>query len=1151
MPVRAFILTSLLQISFFSGIMDKYQEQPHLLDRHLEWMMTLLLDIVRDNGSPPQLVHLAFKFLYIITKVRGYKVFLPLFPHEVRDLQPVLDMLVDQNPKDPETWETRYMLLLWLSMICLIPFDLARFDGNISEEEHTRVPTMDRILAVAKCYLVVSDKARDAAAVLVSKFIVRPDVKQKRMADFLDWTLSMISKSSFQSMEGTVVMNGMLQALAQLFKHAKREDCLPYAATVLECLDNCKLSESNQMVLRKLGMKLVQRLGLTFVKPKVAKWRYQRGCRSLAANLQAQGSVVQSQMTTVAANEADDEEEYDIPGEIENVVEQLLVGLKDKDTIVRWSAAKGIGRITGRLPKELADDVIGSLLDCFSFQETDNAWHGGCLALAELGRRGLLLPSRISDVVPVILRALTYDEKRGACSVGSNVRDAACYVCWAFARAYDPTELIPFINQIASALIIAAVFDRDVNCRRAASGTFPHGIDILTAADYFAVGNRVNCYLTISVYIAGFPQYTQPMIDHLVNMKINHWDSVIRELSTKALHNLTPRASEYMANVVLPRLLPLSVGTDLHTRHGAILACAEITHALCKLAEENNRSITHYFDEKSLEGLKQIHEEVCIKYKFEVKKYEGLIPFMFFTVSAGWQWLINDSLRSLTFASSTARQHIKESAVSALAALCNEYYINEKGEADSALQELQNTEEMVRCGFSRALGALPRFLLKGRLQQVLEGLKQVTLISPGNVSFAEARRDALIAIAKVCQTAGVKGEGSQEEYVCKDNVAQIYAMLLNGVTDYTTDSRGDVGGWVREAAMRSLMEVTLLLVQNEAELIDANICKQIMCCVAQQSAEKIDKFRAHAGSVFLALLHFDHPPIPHIPHREELERIFPRSEKETLNWNAASEAFPRITQLLALPAYQYSVLLGLSVSVGGLTETTVRRYSAQSLFDYMKKIQNDSSALESFCETLLKVFEDNLRNDRVSVPLLTMLDQMLANGCFDTFTMQENHPFPVKLFTLCKEEIKRSKDIRKLRSSIGVFCGLIQFQGDMREKVFFQLFLLLCHPFPVIRKTTASQVYEMLITYSDVLDPAIMDSVLTILSDTNWEAELPVVREKRNCLCDLMNVPKPQLVSKVRKSPIPCTSFRIAHFLLSQGFLSSLSKGEEAESLLL
>lgn len=40
------------------------------------------------------------------------------------------------------------------------------------------------------------------------------------------------------------------------------------------------------------------------------------------------------------------------------------------------------------------------------------------------------------------------------------------------------------------------------------------------------------------------------------------------------------------------------------------------------------------------------------------------------------------------------------------------------------------------------------------------------------------------------------------------------------------------------------------------------------------------------------------------------------------------------------------------------------RYSTQSLFEYMKGIQNDPQALEGFGGTLLQVFEDNLLNDR-------------------------------------------------------------------------------------------------------------------------------------------------------------------------------------------
>lgn len=118
-----------------------------------------------------------------------------------------------------------------------------------------------------------------------------------------------------------------------------------------------------------------------------------------------------------------------------------------------------------------------------------------------------MLPGRLPEVVPVILKALVYDEQRGNFSVGAYIRDAACYVCWSFARAYEPQELKPFVQSIACALLVVSVFDREVNCRRAASaafqenvgrqGTFPHGIDILTTVDYFSIGNRVSTYLKL------------------------------------------------------------------------------------------------------------------------------------------------------------------------------------------------------------------------------------------------------------------------------------------------------------------------------------------------------------------------------------------------------------------------------------------------------------------------------------------------------------------------------------------------------------------------------------------------------------------------------------------------------------------------------
>jgi hypothetical protein len=68
----------------FVCILDRYQEQPHLLDPHLDTVLNKLISIVRNEESSIELKHATFKYLYIVMKVRGYKVVVTHLPHEVR-----------------------------------------------------------------------------------------------------------------------------------------------------------------------------------------------------------------------------------------------------------------------------------------------------------------------------------------------------------------------------------------------------------------------------------------------------------------------------------------------------------------------------------------------------------------------------------------------------------------------------------------------------------------------------------------------------------------------------------------------------------------------------------------------------------------------------------------------------------------------------------------------------------------------------------------------------------------------------------------------------------------------------------------------------------------------------------------------------------
>lgn len=352
----------------YSEILSRYQEQPHLLDHHIPQLIEVLLAIICNKTSPDGLVHAGFKYLYQICKVRTFKVFVKFLPHELSDIDFVLNLVERQRLDDPDNWETRYMLLLWMSILVLNPFHFSRLDAT-AVGDNAPLSKMERIFRVCKDNCRGNDPCSAVASFLSAKFLVRNEIKDIYLSSFFDWSFEEISSG------GLHVRYGVLLAISAILKHGKREDLLTYAPKILKWILEQDFKNSTDFLKNKYYIKIIQRLGLIFMPPKIAQWRYNRGSRSLQTNLSSNSTQVNELESTVSivANDLDD---VDVPEEIEEVIEQLLHGLKSASGDVRWLSAKGIGRVTNRLPKSLGDEVVGSVIEILSPLEQHEAWHG-------------------------------------------------------------------------------------------------------------------------------------------------------------------------------------------------------------------------------------------------------------------------------------------------------------------------------------------------------------------------------------------------------------------------------------------------------------------------------------------------------------------------------------------------------------------------------------------------------------------------------------------------------------------------------------------------------------------------------------------------------------------------------------------------------
>lgn len=1064
------------------------------------------------------------------------------------------------------------MLIHWLANLSLIPFAISSMDSRANNAGDS-IHLVTRIVMVCKRHLADTGPTREAAAVCISSLLTRPDMESSHLTEFMAWSMSLLNQWAVQPSADRSALTiqyfevlGVLQSVFRIFKLGHRLKLLPFCQPLLVyCSGLCHVT--SQTAARKLLTKLVQRIGMNFLPPRVASWRYMRGNRSL--NLRSNGP-------TGPAPIADDSQagwgssegsvdESSVSLELEEVLDSLLCSMRDKDTVVRWSAAKGIGRIAMRLSRDHAGDVVDAVLESFSEEGADCSWHGGCLTLAELARRGLLLPDRLAVAIPFITRAIHFDVLRGQHSVGAHVRDAACYVCWAFSRAYSPSVMAPFIGHLTTALLITALFDREVNCRRAASAAYqetvgrqgaqsvPHGIEILTVADYMSVGNRANCFCSVAREVADLDEkLPAAFVNHLVGTTAQHWDREMRSLAGKALASLLPTHVDVVLSE-LPRLLAGCTSPHLRLRHGSIVALAEVVFAHARagfqLSADHSSAVLGVVPAIEKARLYKIggelmREAVCSLIT-SVARSRLSMPVK---LQVAMVETLNENLRQ-PFAPirAAAREALREFLFAHFSEGETPSERLQKLTVSKYVEGLQSeTNVSVTRGYALAIGALPLRLLvqpAGRSDALIDALSQVC--SPhhrvGAEYDAETSCNGVAALVEVAERLCDAGKLNPAQ------AQRCFSALLASVEDYNVDNRGDTGSWSRSLALKGLETLTYAILRygqqpaqsnhvacsrgraTEIERLSApgsafvvqrvayspqstgwyalsgsdewvvqhsaggpligvladhdagvavalrNVARDrisdVVGAVLKQLAEKLDAVREIAGGVLLRLLRrtaplagsaaeLELPDEDHIvgavAHATGHDRSsMPPEQFESINWSHPAHVYPVVCSLLDSPSCFETVLAGLVVSVGGLTETTAKG-SARSLLDYCDRCRASApQKLFALANALVDLLHRSKRLDRVVVPTLKTLILLVENGVMDALPSSERLHVVVRLNAVLYAEMRGSTVPSKVRLAVELqvrLLSLCRCCTSAHRTGLLEALPYLTHKFPVVRK---------------------------------------------------------------------------------------------------
>ncbi|KAJ1373190.1 hypothetical protein KIN20_035536 [Parelaphostrongylus tenuis] len=1076
----------------YARLLDIYQEQPNLLDCVIPLLLKTLesyITLPSSANSDKSLNHLsitALRYISHLMKVRGFKVIIRLLPHHVSYLDKLLSALEQYQGDVSSDLYERHTLLLWLWVVCKNPFDFKRFDPVNKPGS-----TSNRILKVATSYLKYPWATTHPAAVLViAQCLARHD-GIPLISDIVSECVDHISRDS-------ECILGYTMLICAILKHVDRQHLLVHVSTIRESVaPHFPLETSKKDTLtRKMFIKLVQRLALVTLRPKVAVWRYRRGRRRLEEILKRHSGgepsdrsmeSIQNHTNGDEKSSAwyDDEDDGQPDDTVEWVVGCLLRALSDDHTTVRWSASKGVGRITSRLSKEFAIQVVDSILSSnFHSLAGHSSWHGGCLALAELSRRGALQPEALDKVFPTIQQALFYEEPMGGHAFGSNVRDAACYVLWAFARAYEPHDLRNYIEAVAKSLVCVALFDREVNLRRAASAAFqenvgrqsniPNGIYLLTIADYIAVGNRSRCYTKLCVEVVGFPEYADAVIDHLIDKKVNHWDEVIRKQAAVALGLLAPLHSSYLSSKLEVLLDGCTSSNPIH-RHGFLLALSHSLQGLLSAGCFCNETILH----------QAIAMPRKLRLELEKPKISGgeltrlaLAEFMCCLAAVPVALDNNDITvwqeRLLILACDDTA--VVRSAASAAASNFFPAYFSGNGligvsdTIGRIAKKIENAQrENERIGLCSVVAFIPPHLINAQLFEAVCNviLKQ----SDVDDKWALARRSAVDALGAIFT--GQPYDAS---------APLVFDVLFRAAEDYTTDCHGDIGRLVRMSAMCVMTKV--LCYPEIKEAIIVKYIQRVVQSIIQQSVSKIGRIRETACKCIKSLLSVN-AIRAHIAHADELSKIY-RNEYDFIQ----DTVFLSVAPLLSRDEYYHDLICGLILSAGGVSEGTTLRAS-QALMAYQLSISKDMMLMERFLYSVAELFDVGRKIPRIGNSVLRFLPQILSRLYIVEHCPDRSNALSRIIVMLTKIINSRSMSPIRIKCALNSLCSLLG--CNRKSKIWYTAVQLvvrsLSNPLPVVRRAAAEGLYENICLFD------VDEQVLMLLTNTLWHETSPSAME--------------------------------------------------------